>query len=874
MSTLKQALVNILLFLFIWLVLGFSLGLALIILPAEWFIYLVETYSLSQEVENHIARFSIAIFSLISASIAVWLVYRIKNAKSFATQAGLLLFVILSGASAFWLYLHPERLTFFENTIEVNDDHVGLIRRAIKKLVPPSVMTRWGSSSHSITSFRYLIDGAVIHLDDQIYMAPKISKEDLTRIARTNLKEFVILNFNSTDNWANEEEKHLQYFSIPVRRIVMTSYPYDPQQVLEVARQLKTLPRPLLIYVQDINSYPVQALIEAYRSNLPVLPLGLFKTPLREGQVTLFNSHVAIGPRPRSEEFKFYLQPRGIDHILYLGDANTSEAITDKQNANDNHLNWQATQNPFNKVISELSPDATWYIYGPHSETSFLAFVDRLSNGPVHRLNIQVYLTPYPTQQELETYFLNSDVQTVIAVTTENNLELNAPANFFNQHGIHFEKFVLPQNYHPEHILKLIDTLWQHSEAVVILLENTDSLLADAIKLAYLTHLPPLPSGIVEHPLAKELQLQLAAPNIAVGKIPQEYDRERLHTEFGIKEIVGIEARAIPNRKEGELYLIEGNLDCLKTIAQSECIYSQLSEGGPWYVYSAETQDVKDALTSRLGPISPDTILYYPSQSNAAEPLFSFFNNSPEDEAHFSAYTNNYFPSLSLTILLTPALVLFAMLSGSFVGWLRTVKKLHHTTTRKIFHLMIFTTAAILQATLHFPSVLLFSLVIVLSLVYAIIQNRGFPFYDAIARPFSEEADRNFSIIIPTLMTAMSALLGFLIFGHFFIVGLLICGWGDAAAELVGVRGHYEYRVPSLIGKSVVKTVEGSVAMLVVGTFVAWVALLILGLDPLSALRIGAAAAVVGTIAEATSNAYIDNFTVQLFSTMTAYYLA
>lgn len=968
MQTFIKKLSNIILFFFIWIILGFSLGFAVVVLPFQYLSQTIQTYHLSQDTENQIARVLIALFAIGSAFISAWLVSLINRATWYMKGA-LLLFVILSGASGYWLLLNPERLSLFENDILVYNakfafgsypsqkllrdlksrgytavislldpqylpfeatllekekmmvkqaglelihvpmrpwiddknnqeaiqkleniitygegryyihcnlgrDRNGLVRRALEKLTPHSEVVSL-TRSGDLSSIRYLLNGPIIRLDDQLYIAPKLTRDELTRLVSTNIKEFVIINLNETDNWARKEVIELKNLSIPFRKLVLSTYPYDPQEILEVAQLIKHLPRPLLIYVPAIDSYYVQALVEAYQSNVPSLPYILFKTPLKRGKVSLAKTNIAFGPRPETEEFKFYLKPRGIRQILYLGNNDSPEALADKQAAEANQMEWHTSLDPLNHVLANLE-DGPWYLYGPNVDPHILALTDKLTNGPVERLNIQVYLTPHPTKEELSTTFLNSNIQTVIAVTSkgEKTENLEVEKQFLKKHGIRFEQVELSDSYSPQDILNLAEKIWNRPKAVVVQMKDTQSYIAEAIRQAYFTHLPPIPPAILNQTVARDLHLELAAPNVAVGWYPTADEISKLSSQMGIKEIVGIDSSSLAERKDNELYLLSGNLDCKKNIPASECIYSNISSGGPWYIYSKEPQHLQEILISRLGPPVPHVVLHYPTKIQSSTALTSFQIENAEEEVYFSRYNSNFFPNLSLTILITPPLILFTMLSASFVGWLRSVKKMHYSSTRKIFHLLIFTMAAFLQVTMHFPAVLVFSVIVVISLSYAIIQNRGLHFYDAIARPFSEEADRNFSIIVPTLMTGLSALLGFIFFGNFFIVGLLICGWGDAAAELVGIRGHYEYHIPSLIGKSTVKTWEGSAAMLIIGTTVAWIALIILGLDGMSALRIGLAAAAVGTVAEALSNAYIDNFTVQLFSTATAYFLS
>ena len=231
------------------------------------------------------------------------------------------------------------------------------------------------------------------------------------------------------------------------------------------------------------------------------------------------------------------------------------------------------------------------------------------------------------------------------------------------------------------------------------------------------------------------------------------------------------------------------------------------------------------------------------------------------------------FPDWGKIALFSPLFALYVLLSAAFVGWLRTVKQVRVGYTRKFFHLFIFSLAGILQLIWHLPLVMLFGLIVFFAVLYAVFRGEGFAFYEAIARP-QDAPKRSSFVIIPLIMTALGGYLGNIWFGEFAAVGILICGWGDAAGELIGSRwGKHRYSVPTLFSVPSVRSVEGSLAVLCISIFICIPALLVLGVPLKIALWISLIAGVVGTIIEAISNHGLDNLTVQLITTATAYYL-
>ena len=121
--------------------------------------------------------------------------------------------------------------------------------------------------------------------------------------------------------------------------------------------------------------------------------------------------------------------------------------------------------------------------------------------------------------------------------------------------------------------------------------------------------------------------------------------------------------------------------------------------------------------------------------------------------------------------------------------------------------------------------------------------------------------------------TAVGGLSANLLFGAAAPIGYLVAGWGDAIAEPVGARwGRHRYRVPSIAGVPATRSLEGSAAVLCVGSLAAFVGLGLAGVPTPFALAVAAACGAAGAIVEAASNHGLDNLTVQLAAAGTAYF--
>jgi phytol kinase len=211
--------------------------------------------------------------------------------------------------------------------------------------------------------------------------------------------------------------------------------------------------------------------------------------------------------------------------------------------------------------------------------------------------------------------------------------------------------------------------------------------------------------------------------------------------------------------------------------------------------------------------------------------------------------------------------------AAAFVAWLRTRRGVRAPYTRKIFHFLIITVAALVQLQWGLPGILVYGAVIALLVVGAVLRGDGFAFYEALARD-TDAPHRTLFILIPLATTALGGLLANLLFPVWAAVGYMVVAWGDAVGEPVGARwGRHRYRVPSLAGVPATRSIEGSLAVLAASALAAGVTLVLAGVLPPDAARAAAVIGVVCAAVEAASNHGLDNLTLQLAGAGTAWLL-
>jgi phytol kinase len=187
-------------------------------------------------------------------------------------------------------------------------------------------------------------------------------------------------------------------------------------------------------------------------------------------------------------------------------------------------------------------------------------------------------------------------------------------------------------------------------------------------------------------------------------------------------------------------------------------------------------------------------------------------NMTPIIDRIVSFFVDN-FPSWQAIAIGSPLALSWAYLCLSFAGHLKRKRRLKTGYTRKVFHFLIFTTAAVIHGVWGTPIVCLFGGMTTLVVFYAVFRGAGHPLYEAMARE-KDAPHRTYFIVAPYFATLIGGLSSNMLFGGAAMAGYLVAGFGDAIGEPVGTRlGKHTYRVPSLSKVKAVRSLEGSAAV-------------------------------------------------------------
>jgi len=221
-----------------------------------------------------------------------------------------------------------------------------------------------------------------------------------------------------------------------------------------------------------------------------------------------------------------------------------------------------------------------------------------------------------------------------------------------------------------------------------------------------------------------------------------------------------------------------------------------------------------------------------------------------------------------------PVNLVFIIGVNYIAGWLKREKGWKTNYTRKITHISNFTFLMILTFYGGYTASFIFGTLMIAYGTIIILIGDGNIFYEAVARE-QDAPYRAFYLIIPSVATIIAVLLNRTFFGDYANLGYLVAGWGDAVGEPIGVRfGKHRYNVPTLTGIACTRSIEGSLAVFLMGSFAATFSLItLLSVSLPLAIVAGIAAGFGATLVEAASFHGVDNFTIQIAAVSLAYFI-
>lgn len=503
----------------------------------------------------------------------------------------------------------------------------------------------------------------------------------------------------------------------------------------------------------------------------------------------------------------------------------------------------------------------------------------RFERGRIMKVDEDVFITPYPTREELFGYILANHITNIVSLLDPqegNNARLLAELGaMLGDHGAQLVNCPISRSsYDPLSVISAVDRVKGMQGTVVVFDFGCPSFRTESFIQVYRKDKPAVPPSFLSADLMVG-DVRHIAPNIVYGSRPENLKQFEQLEAAGLRNFVYVGAESERTARRDKRLAAAAEFDWRATGDLQ--LGDLLGEGGPWYIYGNIGSDTLAALEENFGPAytEPDDHIVVPKAEVApVKPskydlaVSAIRNSRPVFTGSILDMGVDFLlmaaPSPRMLVLLTPFCFFYTYVCAGLAGWLRVQRGLRVGYTRKVFHFTIFTMACLVQARGGLPATVLFGSVVCCFVMYAMLRGNGFAFYEAMARP-SDEPHRTLYIFVPMVTTAIGGVIANIFFQPVAMIGYLVGGWGDAVGEPVGSRyGKHKYKVFSMMGVPATRSLEGSASVLAASFLASLLGLVMLGAPLSAALIVAAACAAAACITEALSTHGLDNLTVQV----------
>jgi len=278
-------------------------------------------------------------------------------------------------------------------------------------------------------------------------------------------------------------------------------------------------------------------------------------------------------------------------------------------------------QRTIERAVPQARVDLSQRTFALASAPAFV--LGSFERGPIHEIDRGVWLTPFPTDDELLRYFVASDIGHVVSLLDPDNPDdvawIAKESQILAEHAVSYENLPISwQAYSPEAALAAAEHVRGAPRPVLVHGFHSDSMPADAFRLAFAAGVPPIPPGMFDEPLQGG-RARIVGVNVVVGSRPSGPEFGTVLFVRGIRSVMylGDAARA-DARSDKIIVESETRMRWRALDPDSKVLLRTLSQGGPWYVYGPGLGVAQRRIEERFGPARARLLGPPPSASVAA----------------------------------------------------------------------------------------------------------------------------------------------------------------------------------------------------------------------------------------------------------------
>ncbi len=210
--------------------------------------------------------------------------------------------------------------------------------------------------------------------------------------------------------------------------------------------------------------------------------------------------------------------------------------------------------------------------------------------GAVHRIDRDVYLTPYPTDEEFFNVIVDGTFEHVVSLLDP---DVRDDAEWIDKERQIMDSYSMPytlmplswSNLDPAAVLAVADRVRRLPRPVLVHAFRSEGQVSESFRLAYHTGLASVAPRSFRTPMLAG-QAQVVAANVVLGPRPTRVELGAFLAPRGIRGILFI---GDPTRSEVDgdrrVAIGEAGLEWRSVAPGSPALLETLASGGPWYVY-------------------------------------------------------------------------------------------------------------------------------------------------------------------------------------------------------------------------------------------------------------------------------------------------
>jgi len=238
-----------------------------------------------------------------------------------------------------------------------------------------------------------------------------------------------------------------------------------------------------------------------------------------------------------------------------------------------------------------------------------LTDIASFERGKIIEFDENKYLTPLPTDDEFFGYVLNRNIKKVVSLLnpdySPDTIWIHKEQKILKTNLMPYELLTVRlQPYDANKVLQIAEEVKEMQGPVLVHGFLTKSPQTDAFITAYKTGLPPLPEELFERSLQRGKAI-IIKPNVVIGPNPTKKEFKKYLFYKGIRNVLFIGNEKIASTIYDKLAASDAGLKWYATEKVNPAVIKMLRQGGPWYVYGLE----KDEMISLIQkPLNQDDI--------------------------------------------------------------------------------------------------------------------------------------------------------------------------------------------------------------------------------------------------------------------------